>query len=488
MSLNPELRPIDHNNISNPPVTICKFKANGLRIEERKAKNSALARISLTPLKKLVSRIVIASSRASKKKKAALDEKKNKFLASNQTTTAPLAFETHDGAVLDGTLIFADETQKKEFESGRNTSHQKWIIITLGNGEFYERNLDFAREYGKESGANVLVFNYRGVNHSTGSVSDAKDLVTDLNTCVEFLRIGKGIPDQNIVIHGSSLGGGVGAQVASLYKDIALVNYHSFSSLSQVVKHRIPIIGGVVAKVLRRMGWELDTLSVWDGIKNKIIVFHREDKVIPYKEASLYKALKNRINGNSEVQKPLHIKQTKRVVIVKEYLGWGYSNRLLMGKDEEFAEAFQKREVEKILIEANSYCTIDDGLLITYITEQLRNTPLSFQFIHNYEDRVPEDLTANEAIELTKRKFEEEIANIDQFVEENREKLGGEMTKEFTSLRKQFQYFIKYRLEKLDPESIPSKFKILEAHNYSPNYDHENWKEIAALVRRVLHP
>lgn len=53
----------------------------------------------------------------------------------------------------------------------------------LGNGECYEMMLHDFQSLASFSGMNILVFNYRGVNHSEGRLVQAWDLVEDGRLC-----------------------------------------------------------------------------------------------------------------------------------------------------------------------------------------------------------------------------------------------------------------------------------------------------------------
>ncbi len=242
---------------------------------------------------KLARKLIMQSLSISEKDKANLDDHKLKFRTNNPYTTRTFELTTGDGARIDGMTIFKDEKSKENFNQGN--SDQKWIILVNGNADHYENKLDFVKGYGQEVGANVLVFNYRGVGRSEKEPVKADDLVQDLDTCFQFLQ-SKGIKDENIVLHGYSLGGGVATQAAALHPAAGLINQNSFSSLSSAAK-TMPVIGGIAAKLLKNVGWELDSLAKWEGLKKKLVVFHKHDGIIPYKEASLYKAIKDKIKA-----------------------------------------------------------------------------------------------------------------------------------------------------------------------------------------------
>lgn len=212
----------------------------------------------------------------------------------NNPQTKDLAVKTEDNVDLDGMAIFQDQEAKAQFAKGQ-CADQKWIVLMNGNFTAYETNLDFAKSYGADVGANVIAFNYRGVSESKGSMSKTQDLVTDGDTFVKML-LSKGVRPENILIHGYSLGGGVATQVAATNAKVKLINANSFSSLTAVPRAAAPkVIGWVVTKYLRREKLELNTLEAWDKIRSshKAIVIHREDGVISH-ASSLFRAINKR--------------------------------------------------------------------------------------------------------------------------------------------------------------------------------------------------
>ena len=47
---------------------------------------------------------------------------------------------------------------------------------------------------------------------------------------------------------------------------------------------------------MRSLGWELDSVQGYEKIKaSKLMVFHKEDAVMPYQKSSLYQVFKERI-------------------------------------------------------------------------------------------------------------------------------------------------------------------------------------------------
>lgn len=140
-------------------------------------------------------------------------------------------------------------------ESSQNPHEQRVIIQAVGNADYYENHIS---EYIEELMAlakdqafrscHFVGFNFRGVMQSTGSVWTEQDWVNDVLALVEHFR-SKGIPLENILLRGQSLGGAIMTLAAAqLYEKeqrttslgqkiacVKLINERSFSSLPSVV-------------------------------------------------------------------------------------------------------------------------------------------------------------------------------------------------------------------------------------------------------------
>ena len=180
----------------------------------------------------------------------------------------------------------------------------------------------------------ALLFNYRGVGRSTGHTT-RWGIVLDATAAVQFLRDDMSVPVSRIVLVrllptranlprrltslslqvGHSLGGGVAAQVASLFPGIAICGERTFSSIADVAPFFVmprplvqaaldpghdaataplisparlrrnaalaamAVVSAVVKHVIR---WELDSAAAWGGIRGyKWIVHHPRDDIIP---------------------------------------------------------------------------------------------------------------------------------------------------------------------------------------------------------------
>lgn len=278
----------------------------------------SLLTLGLLPLvmygfSRLLGKCILISQTASEEEKKNFKEIKKSFLHYEQKNTQEFDLKIFDGSTINGVAIFNHHEAKTEFRE-KKADNQKWIIRFNGRNGFYENNLLRSQSIGKDLDANMLVFNYRGVGESRGILAKPEDLIIDGEACISYL-LSKGVKEENILIHGSSLGGGIGCQIASMHDKIALINERSFASLSLAASTLAKF--SFVRGVFLALGWELDSLSSYEKIKApKLIIYHKQDSIIPYKLSSLYKLFKESIKK----QKPDAIEYSFRNGLWKDRL------------------------------------------------------------------------------------------------------------------------------------------------------------------------
>lgn len=167
--------------------------------------------------------------------------------------------------------------------------NKNFIFYLNGNAEFYEESLEGQQKYGEKADANILVFNYRGVNKSKGKVNEANDLINGAKAFYDFLR-SMNVPQHRIYLHARSIGGGIGAALANLVDAKGIVIERSYSSISGVVAGMVEKIGqtkfggklkalaqavaSLIIKpfshdVLKSVGWEIETAKELASLKAK---------------------------------------------------------------------------------------------------------------------------------------------------------------------------------------------------------------------------
>ncbi len=160
-----------------------------------------------------------------------------------------------DGYVVDAMLFGKKET----LDNGR------WVIASNGNGEFYEQKLgDHSfKQLLVELDANALVFNYPGVEGSSGWPSRSA-MVKAYRAMLTLLEDpDKGIGAKEIVGYGHSIGGGVQADALAqhtLRSDVkyVFIKSRTFSTLASVAASLTNRLLGFLAWVF---GWSFNTLD-----------------------------------------------------------------------------------------------------------------------------------------------------------------------------------------------------------------------------------
>jgi hypothetical protein len=108
-------------------------------------------------------------------------------------------FHAADGTRLNGFQWLNPDLNQEE------TKSLKWVLWFNPNAALYEDEAPFLKNYGRNLGANVFAFNYRGVGLSESSPRTVDDLYADGIAAMNFL-LSKGTSPDNILIHGHSLG------------------------------------------------------------------------------------------------------------------------------------------------------------------------------------------------------------------------------------------------------------------------------------------
>lgn len=279
---------------------------------------------------------------------APIDDIRAKYESGPKTATVKrLSIPTPSpGVTLDGMVLRTPGLEHTPPDKVR------WIIWFNANGVIYEQVLEFVEQYAAKLNANAIVFNYRGVGHSTGWPSEGQSLFEDGRAVFDHVATEYGAVAPNVLLHGHSMGGVVAAGMFGGW-DVARhgaapqckrVNDRSFrtvvstaqtmmraglgrmmgvilmSYLSSVVVRTtgqvddrfyellLPFngwmpcmvagwwFGGTEAMisltepVIEFMDWNLNALEHWDPA-GTLTIFHRGDGVINYRGSSLHGAL-----------------------------------------------------------------------------------------------------------------------------------------------------------------------------------------------------
>ena len=126
-------------------------------------------------------------------------------------------------------------------------------------------------------GLDVLIVDYRGYGQSSGKTTEA-GIYQDSEAAWDYLVGERGVPADRIIIFGRSLGGAVGAWLASRRQPAALIIESSFSSGADMARRLYPIFP---ARLLTRL--KFPVLDYISEVKSPVLVVHsRDDEIIPF--------------------------------------------------------------------------------------------------------------------------------------------------------------------------------------------------------------
>ena len=124
---------------------------------------------------------------------------------------------------------------------------------------------------------NVFIFDYRGYGRSGGTPTET-GLYQDAAAAWRYLVGTRGVPADNIVIFGRSLGGAVAAQLAAQVQPAALILESSLSSARDFAQAVFPLLSRVV--VVR---YDFDTVARLAQVRCPVLVLHSPaDEIMPY--------------------------------------------------------------------------------------------------------------------------------------------------------------------------------------------------------------
>jgi fermentation-respiration switch protein FrsA (DUF1100 family) len=163
------------------------------------------------------------------------------------------------------------------------------IIFFHGNGGNIT-NVGWMGQRFAKHGFNVLLFDYRGYGASEGVAANEADLYADGDAAVAFVK-SKGIPSEQIVLYGQSLGTTIAADVASRGKFGAVVLESGFSSASSLATSALPWL----PRWLHFLGKNrFESARKLANVRSPILIAHGDpDRTIPTAEGRLLFAAAN---------------------------------------------------------------------------------------------------------------------------------------------------------------------------------------------------
>ena len=153
------------------------------------------------------------------------------------------------------------------------------ILYLHGNGENVSQLLNWADQMRSKFRCNVLVFDYAGYGKSEGKPT-APGILEDGLAALMYLNQQEGIPIDQIIAWGFSLGGSVAVDLASKHEVKALIIESSFTSLADMGRVLIPFLP---AKYLL---WEqLSSIKKIGNVRCPVFISHgRADRTIPFSQ------------------------------------------------------------------------------------------------------------------------------------------------------------------------------------------------------------
>lgn len=151
------------------------------------------------------------------------------------------------------------------------------ILFCHGNGEHVAYTCDLLQSYRDEMNATVFAFDYRGYGRSEGKPNEL-GVLDDGRAAQQWLADRVGIPPDEIVLIGRSLGGAVAVDLAATRGAKALVIERTFSSMPEVAARLYPFL-----PVRLLMRTKFDSASKIGNFNGPILQSHgTDDAVVPY--------------------------------------------------------------------------------------------------------------------------------------------------------------------------------------------------------------
>jgi uncharacterized protein len=153
---------------------------------------------------------------------------------------------------------------------------QQTILLCHGNAGNISHRIDKVLRL-RESGAGVLLFDYRGYGLSEGSPSE-KGTYQDAEAAYRFLTEAKKIPPAQIVLYGESLGCAVALETALRHPAAGIILESPFTSTLAMANRVFPWLP---AKWTLR--YRYDNLSKIPKLKMPLLIMHSfQDEIVPF--------------------------------------------------------------------------------------------------------------------------------------------------------------------------------------------------------------
>lgn len=194
----------------------------------------------------------------------------------------PVAFESADGIRLAGWHVPAKEPPNA-LDRVRGPANAPFtVLICHGNGGNLMHLLD-SLELFHSLGLGCWAFDYRGYGASGGRPTEAGTYL-DAQAAYDWLTGEKGIPPEQVILFGRSLGGSIAAHLAGRVQAAGLVIESAFTSFPDIAAGFYPYLP---VKPFARFLFRYDTLAYVRKVRCPVMVIHsRDDELVPFVSAT----------------------------------------------------------------------------------------------------------------------------------------------------------------------------------------------------------
>jgi fermentation-respiration switch protein FrsA (DUF1100 family) len=192
------------------------------------------------------------------------------------------------GVPYDDFTISTDDGEKLSVWWVPAASPRGAVLLFHGNAGNISHRIEYALMF-RSLGYSTLLVDYRGYGRSSGKPSE-EGTYRDADAAWRWLTRTRGIPEQNIVLFGESLGGGVASWLAARHAARALVLASTFTS---AVDLGAEVYGFLPVRLISRFRYA--TLDRMREVRSPVLVIHSpDDDIIPYSHGRrLYEAARD---------------------------------------------------------------------------------------------------------------------------------------------------------------------------------------------------
>ncbi|MCL5279604.1 MAG: alpha/beta hydrolase [Planctomycetes bacterium] len=198
-----------------------------------------------------------------------------------------VAFHSADGVRLTGWYIPAKDRGQMTEDGGQRTMlssvirrpfSERTVLVCHGNGGNIGHLLESFKILSR-LGVSCFAFDYRGYGNSDGRPTEA-GMYLDAQAAYHWVTSVRGIPPEQIVLLGRSLGASVAAHLAGRVRVAGLALESGFPSYLDIAARFYPYLP---VKLFRRFLFRYDTLACIKDVRCPVMVLHsRNDELVPF--------------------------------------------------------------------------------------------------------------------------------------------------------------------------------------------------------------